>query len=146
MEIEIISNENKLWNKVINYADNCSWVAGKFLAINMRKNNFTSWERVIAVIDNNNIIGFSTLTKKDGNPNLEYGPFIGFVFVDEKYRGNRISEEMINTGLEYFKLLNFNEAYIISEESGLYEKYGFKVVQEKQNNFGNIEKIFKKEL
>ncbi len=50
----------------------------------------------------------------------------GFVFVDEKCRGKRISEKLISTASEYAYNCGYENVYILSGEKGLYEKYGFK--------------------
>ena len=39
MQIKMITPSDKLWNSVVEYAESCSWSAGKFLAKDM-KNNF----------------------------------------------------------------------------------------------------------
>ena len=63
----------------------------------MKENGFLPWERVLAACEGEEIVGFCTLSQKDELPeNLPYAPFIGFVFVEERYRGRRISEKMID--------------------------------------------------
>ena len=41
MNILLISQEHPLWEKTAEFAQNCSWKAGQFLAEKMRKNDFT---------------------------------------------------------------------------------------------------------
>lgn len=43
MELKLITAECTEWKNVIEFADVCSWSAGKFLADKMRKNNFKDW-------------------------------------------------------------------------------------------------------
>ncbi len=57
-----------------------------------------------------------------------FSPFIGFVFVDENYRGKRISETLIKKVIEYANELGYENIYIMSGEQGLYEKYGFEKI------------------
>ena len=52
MIIKAITASNEMWNKVKNYADSCSWKAGKSLANAMMNNGFKDWERVIVAVDN----------------------------------------------------------------------------------------------
>lgn len=140
-EFKIITNEEELWNKVIDFAKKCSWRAGKSLAQRMIKNKFVDWERVIVVAENQNIVGFCTFTKKDSVQDIQYTPYIGYVFIDEFHRGERLSEKLIRFSISYAKELGFNEIYIVSGEIGLYEKYGFVKIDEKYHN-GSIEQIF----
>ena len=49
--------------------------------------------------------------------------FDRFLFVAEKYRGNRLSEQMVNAACNVAKEQGFSAIYLISGEVGLYEKY-----------------------
>ena len=53
---------------------------------------------------------------------------------------------MILTVMEYAKNLKFNEVYIVSDHINLYEKYGFKKIDEKMDYWNNIESIYKRIL
>lgn len=56
----------------------------------MKENDFESNERVFIALCDDDIAGFCTLTNKDELPaEYDFEPFIGFVFVDSKYRGHR---------------------------------------------------------
>ncbi len=138
-----IMSGDKLWEETIAFAESCSWKAGAYLARQMRQNGFHDFERVFVACENGNIVGFCTFTEKDALPE-EYGlsPFIGFVFVDEKYRGNRISEKLIKSVLKYAKGLGFERVYLTSREYGLYEKYGFEKIGDCKTIFGHDEQLF----
>ena len=76
----------------------------------MQGNEFNEWERVCAICENGKVAGFSTFTERD-ELSEQYGftPFIGFVFVDEKYRGKRLSERMIQHIISYAKRLGYEK-------------------------------------
>ena len=143
--IRLESNDLK-WNELIEYAENCSWIAGKHLASMMRNHTFDEWESVFAAITEDKIIGFCTFLKTDYYPENRYSPWISTIFVDEKYRGMRISERIINKAIEYAREQNFLKVYIPSDMIGIYEKYGFQKVDELQNYGGDIDNIFAKEI
>lgn len=144
MFIKKITNEDSLWESVAKYADHCSWRAGKFLARQMRANEFTGWERILVVIDDNNIAGYCTLARTDCIPEVPYSPYIGYMFVDEQYRGHRLSEKLINYALQYAKELNFEKVYIVSDHVNFYEKYGFEKIDERTVpwDLDSVESIF----
>ncbi len=144
-EFRIITNKEELWNKVADFAQNCSWKAGKSLAQKILESKFEEWERVIVAIENENIAGFCSFTKKDSIQDIEYTPYIGYMFVSELYRGERLSEGLIRVAINYAKKIGFNEVYIVSGEIGLYEKYGFVKIDEKYHN-GSMEQIFVKKF
>jgi predicted GNAT family N-acyltransferase len=146
MKIKPIFQYDEWWQKTIDYAKNCSWGAGPVLAKQMERNEFSDWERVFIAIENGNIAGYCTFAKKDCIPNPDYTPYIGFVFVGEPYRGNRISEKMICSVIEYAKQINFNKIYIVSGEINLYEKYGFIKIDQKMADYGKEAQIFMKKI
>ncbi len=146
MHLSIISQADDLWEQAKDYAKTCSWKAGAFLAKLMNENGFEECERVIVAIENNTIIGFCTVTKKDSIPNVTYSPYIGFIFVDENYRGKRISEKMISYAISYIKELKFEKVYLVSDHINLYEKYGFNKIDERTDFWGNIETIFVQDI
>lgn len=131
MIIKSLIYTDGLWKSVSKYAHNCSWGAGKYLAKQMQENDFSDWERVFVAIDNDNIAGYCTLAKTDCIPHVTYTPYIGYVFVGEQYRGNRLSEKLILFALKYAKELRFDKVYLVSDHINLYEKYGFVKVDEK---------------
>ena len=102
VEISVMTYGHPLWDKTISFADNCSWKAGSYLAHKMRNKEFSETERVLVASEGEEIIGYSTFAKKDELPDdAPYTPFIGFVFVDERSRGKRVSERMINAASDY---------------------------------------------
>ncbi len=144
MVIKPLVFEDDIWESVAQYAYDCSWSAGKNMARQMIANNFSDWERVFAALDGNNIAGYCTLAKTDCIPDVPYTPYIGFMFVGEQYRGNRLSEKLINFSLEYANKSGFDKVYLVSDHINLYEKYGFVKIDEKPApwNANTMETIF----
>ena len=149
MDIEIITMScgHDWWLRTMDYARKCSWRAGSYLASKMQNNDFESNERVLIAIKDNRIAGFCTFANQDELSD-EYGftPFIGFVFVDEKYRGNRISEKLIDAACNYARQQNYSKVYLMSGELGLYEKYGFVKMGEYKTIYDTVDQLFSKNL
>lgn len=103
MIIKAITASNEMWNKVKNHADSCSWKAGKSLANAMMNNGFKDWERVIVALNDDEICGYCTVAITDCIPDVHYTPYIGYLFVDEKWRGNRLSQRLIIWSIKYRK-------------------------------------------
>lgn len=146
MNFKAITSSDELWCRVRNYAESCSWRAGKSLANAMDENVFKDWERVIVVLDNEKICGYCTVAKIDCIPDICYTPYIGYMFVDEEYRGNRLSQKLIQYAMDYLKMVGFDKVYIVSDHENLYEKYGFKVIDRKMAPWGSEEKIYMQEF
>ncbi len=147
LKIYEIAHGYSLWQETIKFVENCSWRAGKSLATLMKENQFLDWERVFVACVEEKIVGYCTFAQKDELAK-QYGfsPFIGFVFVDEKYRGNRISELMINSVTAYAVKLGFEKVYIMSGEHGLYEKYGFEKVGDFETIYNTVDQLFVKTI
>ena len=122
VEISVMTYGHPLWDKTISFAENCSWKAGPYLAKMMRNKEFSETERVFVASEGEEIIGYCTFAKKDELPDdAPYTPFIGFVFVDEKSRGKRVSERMINVASDYARSIGYERIYIMSGEQGRME-------------------------
>ena len=74
------------------------------------------------------------------------GPLIVFLFVAEKYRGNRLSEQMVNAACNVAKEQGFSAIYLMSGEVGLYEKYSFTKVGDYKTIYGSVDQLFSKTL
>ena len=146
MIFRTITSSDELWRKVRNYAESCSWRAGKTLASAMDNNEFSGWERVIVAVDNENICGYCTVSKTDCILDVDYTPYIGFIFVGEEYRGNRLSQQLIEHAVDYIKNVGYHRVYIVSDHESLYEKYGFRVIDRKIAPWESEEKIYMREL
>ena len=147
LELLVLNKECPFWQKAIDFANNSSWSAGPFLANKMKANDFLEWERVVVAAINNEIVGYCSFTKYDELPaEHNISPFIGFVFVDEQYRGKRISEKMIDAAITYAKTLGYQKVYLMSSEKGLYEKYGFIKIGDYTTIFKTIDQLFYKSI
>jgi len=112
----------------------------------MQNHAFADWERVMVAVHENHIAGYCTVAKSDCIPDVPYTPYIGYMFVDEAYRGHRLSQELISFAMAYLRTLGFTRVYLVSDHENLYEKYGFRVVDRKPAPWGEMEKIYMREL
>lgn len=113
----------------------------------MANNDFADWERVFCATIDNSVVSFALFCEKDGMPE-EYDcqPFIGFIFVDENYRGKRISQYIISHIKNYAKNIGFQTVYLKTDHRGLYEKYGFEKIGEFVPVSGTSDQLFKIDL
>jgi GNAT superfamily N-acetyltransferase len=133
-----------LWEQVIVFASQCPWMGGPSLAKRMRNNGFADWERVCAAVMDDRVVGFSLFCEKGGMPaEYDYTPFIASVFVDENYRGRRISQQMIECIMKYAKEIGYQTVYLKSAHRGLYEKYGFEKIADFTPVIGPADQLFK---
>lgn len=147
MDIHMMKYGHPLWERVIEFAAQCSWIAGPSLAKRMHNNEFADWERVVCAVIDDRVVGFAVFCEKGGMPR-EYDctPFIASVFVDESCRGRRISQQMILRIREYAKELGYQTVYLKSAHRGLYEKYGFEKIGDFTPVIGPADQLFKIDL
>ncbi len=146
MKIERVEKNSTYWNELIQYTRNCSWIAGEHIANMLEKDVFTEWESIFVVIIDERIVGYCTFMKTDYYPDNKYFPWVSSIFVEEDYRGKHISQELIETIIEYAKKCGFSKVYIPSNMKKFYEKYGFIKVDELMNYGGDIDNIFMKDI
>ena len=144
MDVHLMKQGHPLWEQVIAFASHCPWMGGPSLAKRMSNNGFADWERVCAAVIDDQVVGFSVFCEKGGMPE-EYDctPFIASVFVDENYRGRRISQQMIACIKKYAKELGYQTVYLKSAHRGLYEKYGFEKIGDFTPVIGPADQLFK---
>lgn len=83
MNILSVTFDDDMWQEVSQFAQSCSWRAGKALSQSMSDNAFTAWERVIVALHENDIAGYCTVAKSDCIPNVPYGSVKKFVSLEE---------------------------------------------------------------
>ena len=145
-EITALKAGDALWEEMIAFAEGSAWRAGPYLARMMRENGFLPWERVFLAREDGENAGYCLFARDDELP-PEHGffPFIGFVYVDEKHRGRRLSQKIIEAARTYAGRIGFERVYLMSGEKGLYEKYGFRYLGDYQTVFGTVDQLFVKE-
>lgn len=141
MTIHTITSSNPLWLAVADYAEICSWDACKRMASFMREDKFNDWERIFIAEESGEFMGFCALGNHD-----EYNPLIKWVFVDEKYRGQRLSQKLIDTAADYAKSIGFTSVFLTTWHIGLYERYGFVKLCDKEMRPNYYEGVYNLEL
>lgn len=68
------------------------------------------------------------------------------MFVDEKYRGHRLSGKLIDVACGIAKDQGFLTIYVMSGEVGLYEKYGFEKIGYYATIYGTTNQLFQRNL
>lgn len=147
IEFQKVDKGSLLADDLLNYVENFSWLDVKEHTVRVIKNwEFEEWETPFVAMVNCQIIGMVTIMKSDYYPLPEIFPWISTLFVSEEYRGNRISEKLIDFANHYAKTIGFDKTYIPTQHIGLYEKYGYRYVQDIVNYGNGIDRLYVKEL
>ncbi len=147
VSVEKIERNTPRAEELLRFIENCSWEEAKdHLADLIRNWDLTGDEAVFAAVADNRIVGMATFLMTDYYPLPEIFPWVSSVFVDEAYRGRRISGLLIGHANAYAKSLGCAKTYIPSSFFGLYEKYGYRYLRDIVNYGGETDHLFVKEL
>lgn len=79
---------------------------------------------VLLLIENDNLIGFISLFKEDGEERKDLTPWYATMYVKEKYRKKGYSKILNQAILEEAKKLHYKRIYLKTDLVNYYEKFG----------------------
>jgi len=141
-----VEKGSALSEQLIRFVENCSWDDVKEHTLMMLRDwGFTDWETMFAAVYHGEIIGMASLLKTDYYPLPEIFPWVSTVFVDEAFRGKRISGKLIDYAHAYALSQGFRRTWIPSSLNGFYERFGYRYVRDIVNYGGGTEHMFVRE-
>ena len=142
MEIIDIKNNRKYLEE---YVTLCSKEWGTSRSdkeyIDNKINEILNEDKVISIlglIDNEELIGFISLFKYDGDERIDLTPWYATICVKDKYRGKGYSKLLSDAILEKARSLGYDKVYLKSYLNNYYEKFGAKYIE----TLNNGEKLF----
>ena len=102
----------------------------------------------IALIDGEPAGMYQLSMSDDLNSRPDLYPWLINVYVDEKFRGRNVARELMNTVKENAKELGLTELYLYTKHIGLYEKFGWKFIEEVKTfkDDSPVERLYKLEI
>ena len=142
--IEIIEFNNESF--VLDYLKDCEWNAGKFLYALLNEKRFYSSlgdsAKLFILKKANEVIAFATYSLKDCIDDSSLFPWIGFLYVDPKNRGNSYSKLIIDHILKNAKDDGYKNIYLATDHINFYEKYGFEFLEKRLDVYNEISRIY----
>lgn len=137
-------------DKAIAYLRSIEWGAGKHLAALLEKDAFAAEYGTSAglyfVQQDGGLIGFGALVEKDYLPRPALKPWIALVYVDPKARGQRLSEKIVRYLEMQTSQRGFKQVYLVSQHLGLYEKYGYTLLEKTDEGIHEVDYLYSKSL
>jgi len=90
--------------------------------------------KVIGLFDKDNLIGFISLFKYDGEERNDLTPWYATMYVKKEYRGNNYSKLLNDEILKEAKKLNYDKVYLKSSLVNYYEKFGAQYIEDLNDN------------
>ena len=102
----------------------------------------------VALIDGEPAGMYQLSMSDDLNSRPDLYPWLINVYVDEKFRGRNVARELMNTVKENAKELGLTELYLYTKHVVLYEKFGWKFIEEVKTfkDDSPVERLYKLEI
>lgn len=146
VEYSTCSEKNKYFKQIAAY----EWKAAKFLATLLKENRLQDaldcWCELYLLVDGDVLVSFVTLSAQDCIAAPTLMPCLGFFHTAPEYRGNHYGKLLIDGVCEFARKDNYTKIYIATDQIGLYEKYGFRYLENRIDIWGVDSRIYVKEL
>lgn len=100
---------------------------------------FPNW---YLLMDNDRTIGCAGLISNDFISRGDLYPWLCALYIEEDYRGNALSNLLIERIKRDAMKLGFNSLYLCTEITGFYENYGFKYIGDGYHPWGSSSRIY----
>lgn len=144
--------DNKIFNKICDWNYNWWGIRNNDTFEEVKcylKHSLCKGDRLpqtfIALINNEPVGMYQIVMSDDLYSRPDIYPWLANVYVDEKYRGNGICGELMNTVKENAKNIGLTELFLYTKHVGLYEKFGWKFIEnvETFKKDSPIERLYK---
>ena len=109
--------------------------------IKRKKNKILDEDKYISIlglINENELVGFISLFKTDGDDRTDLSPWYATMYVKEKYRNKGYSKILNNAILKKAKELGYKKVYLKTDLNNYYEKFGARYIE----NLSSGEKLY----
>ena len=137
------------YSGLVKWVEAWDWIVGKTVSERLRSGAFDDRDTAVIITVEGLYAGFCILESRDiygTDIDPELTPFITAVYVDPKFRGQRVSEKLLGTVCNYARSLGHEAVYLISNEQGYYEKFGFEICNQTVTLAGHTEPVYRKSL
>lgn len=145
--VDFFESEKK--QLLIDRIEQGDWRAAKFLAKLLRDGSFqqaVGGGTVYLMMDGDNMVSFVTLTRRDCVADEKLYPWLGFFYTFPAYRGRRCGGQLLNYAAEAARKQGHRQVYLATDHVGLYEKYGFSYLENREDIYGENSRIYVKYL
>lgn len=138
-------DNKEYWLEQIGGSD---WGAGKFLYSLLKDGRL--WEfvgdnaKVLLLVEGDELISFCTYAQKDDIRDTDLKPWIGFVYTFPQRRGQHCVGKLFDAIADIARAENVRQAYISTDHTGLYEKYGCEFYRMMPDIEGKMSRVYVK--
>lgn len=142
----LLTPHSPAWATAASQIGAIDWPAGGHLAQLMQTATWQPWERVVYATDNGQLVGCCALMAEDIVPDTPYSPFVSTVYVNPDYRGQGISLHLVQQAEAAAQAAGIDSLYIVTRHVGLYEHLDYELIDQRNDQFGRLNRILYKQL
>ncbi|EGK7514948.1 GNAT family N-acetyltransferase [Campylobacter lari] len=98
------------------------------------------------ILDKNSIIAGAGIIQNDFHNRKDLEPNLCALYVEESYRGNKLTNQLLKFIKNDLKTKNINKFYLLTELVGFYEKYGGIFIENIMDNEACSLRVYKIEF
>ncbi|MDD2647861.1 MAG: GNAT family N-acetyltransferase [Eubacteriales bacterium] len=98
------------------------------------------------LMDGDTVVGCAGLITNDFISRMDLWPWLCALYIEEKYRGFRLSRLLIDAVKEGAKNAGFDELFLCTGHVGFYEKFGFSYIGDGFHPWGESSRIYRTRL
>lgn len=146
-QIKKVDRGTALADELLCFVEHFSWLEVREHTVRVIQNwEFEDWEAPFAAVLDGQVVGMVTLMRSDYYPLPEVFPWVSTLFVSEPCRGKGLAGRLIAAANEYAAALGFQQTYIPTEYTGLYERYGYGYLRDITNYGGGVDRLYVRKL
>jgi len=132
------------WLSLIKKSD---WKAGKYLYELLTTGKFHEiygqTSKVLLLTKGKILIAFCTLAEQDDIRDKKMTPWIGFVYTFPQFRRNHYAGKLLEYSYLKAKKDDYKSIYILTNSTGIYEKYGYSFYKIMKDVNGEDSRVYK---
>ena len=123
------------------------WRAGRYLHGFLAEGGFFARygekSRVLLLTEGDALLGFCTCAERDEIDDPALTPWAGFVYIFPEHRGRRRAGKLLEQAWRIAKEEEHDCVWLSTDETGLYEKYGFTFVRTMPDRQGRETRVYR---
>lgn len=140
-------DKQEYWLDQISRSD---WGAGQFLYELLRDNRLKELcgekTRTLLLADDGRLASFCTYAEQDDIREPSLTPWVGFVYTFPEFRGKRCMGKLLECAYALAKADGYEHIYISTNETGLYEKYGYYFWKTLKDIHGKDSRVYRNDV
>lgn len=128
--------------------EDSSWGASQALLKMLRQGavQADADREVYFLYDDGEVLGHACLVAEDYLERPQYGPWLSMLYIKPERRGEGWSRQFVAFLEEELRKKGYLKAYIATQHQGLYERFGYQLLEEAKDGIHEVDYVYEKVL